>query len=75
MARGRRKKPDSFEEEIQLIDTQIDELTKKIRALKEKKRIRIKEETENKDSNKWEQIKNSGFSVDQILAIVNEQKK
>ena len=74
MPRGRRKKPDNYEEEIMLIDTQIADLMKKIRVLKDKKKIRIKEETENKDSNKWDLIKNSGLSVDQILAIVNEQK-
>ena len=74
MPSGRRKKPESFDEEIVLIDSQIAELTKKIRVLKEKKKKRIKEEEVNKDADKWDQIRNSGLSVDDILTYVKKQK-
>ena len=74
MPRGRRKKPENFEEEIAIIDTQIADLTKRLQALKEKKKARIKEEEENKDADKWDKIKNSGYSVDELLNIVNNPK-
>ena len=74
MPRGRRKKPDDFAEEIALLDAQIDELTKKLQALKEKRKVRIKQEEKNKDANKWDLIRNSGFTVDELLDLVNKTK-
>ena len=74
MPRGRRKKPDNFEEEIAVLDEQIIDLTKKLRSLKEKKRTRIKKEEKNKNADKWDQIRNSGLSVDDILDIVSKHK-
>ena len=74
MPRGRRKKPESFDEEILAFDTQIAELTKKLQSVKEKKKTRMKQEEENKDAGKWDQIKNSGLSVDDILDIISKQK-
>jgi len=74
MARGRRKNPESFEDEIALLDAQIDEASKKLQALKQKKRARIKEQEKNKDANTWEQIRNSGLSPEEILTMVNKNK-
>jgi hypothetical protein len=74
MPRGRRKKPENFEEEIAVIDAQIADLNKKVLALKEKKRARIKREEKDKDADKWDQIRNSGHSVDDILSYVNKEK-
>lgn len=74
MPRGRRKKPDNFEEELVVLDEQIAEATKKLQALKEKKKSRIKEETKNKDADKWDQLKKTGVSVDDLLVIANKQK-
>ena len=74
MPRGRRKKPESFEEELTLINEQIADLTKKLAALKEKKKIRIKAEEKNKDADKWDQLKKSGYSVDDLLDIVSKQQ-
>ena len=73
MPRGRRKKPENFDEEIAVFDAQIDELTKKLQSLKEKKKIRIKMEEKNKDADKWERIRNSGVSVDDLLDMVNKK--
>ncbi|MCL2057582.1 MAG: hypothetical protein FWH01_00785 [Oscillospiraceae bacterium] len=73
MPRGRAKKPESFEDEIAALDKQIDELTEKLKVLKATRKARVKEENENKDANKWEQIRNSGFSADQILDMVNKK--
>lgn len=75
MPRGRRKKPENFEEEILVLDNQIAELTKKLQSIKEKRKARIKKEEENKDADKWEQIKNSGYSVDELLSIINQPKE
>jgi len=75
MPRGRRKKPENFEEEILILDNQIAELSKKLQSIKEKRKARIKKEEENKDADKWEQIKNSGYSVDDLLNIVNQPKQ
>ena len=74
MPRGRRKKPENFEEEIAVIDAQIVELTKRLQSLKEKRKNRIKKEEENKDADKWDKIKNSGYSVDELLNIINNPK-
>ena len=74
MPRGRRKKPEDFTEEIAILDAQIDDLSKKLHALKEKKKLRIKQEEKNKDANKWDLIRNSGFSVDELLDMVNKTK-
>jgi hypothetical protein len=74
MPRGRRKKPVNYDEELAVLDTQINDLTKKLQAVKERKKARIKKEEENKDADKWEQIKNSGYSVDELLVMVNKQK-
>lgn len=74
MPRGRRKKPVTFEEELAVLDLQIADLTKKLQALKDKKKARIKKEEESKDADKWDRIKNSGFSVDQLLAMVDKQE-
>ena len=73
MPRGRRKKPDNYEEEIAVIDAQIADMTKKLQALKDKKKARIKMEEKNKDADKWERIKNSGFSADDILKMVDNK--
>jgi len=73
MPRGRRKKPVNYEEELEVLDTQIADLTKKLQAVKEKKKARIKKEEENKDADKWEKIKNSGLSVDELLDLVNKK--
>jgi hypothetical protein len=74
MPRGRRKKPVNYEEEIAVFDTQINDLTKKLQTVKDKKKARIKKEDENKDADKWDKIKNSGFSVDELLDMVNKGK-
>jgi len=74
MPRGRRKKPVNYEEEIAVFDMQIAELTKKLSNVKEKKKARMKKEDENKDADKWDKIKNSGFSVDELLDMVNKNK-
>jgi len=74
MPRGRRKKPENFEEEIAVLDAQINDLSKKLAELKEKKRARIKAEEKNKDADKWDQIRNSGISVDDLLDMVNKEK-
>jgi len=74
MPRGRRKKPDNYVEEIADLDVQIKETTEKLLALKNKKKARIKEEEKNKDADKWEQLKKSGVSVDEIISMVNNQK-
>lgn len=74
MPRGRKKKPESFDEELLVLDTQIADFTKKLQALKEKRKTRIKEEEENKDADKWDKIKNSGVSVDDILEYINKPK-
>jgi len=73
MPRGRRKKPENFEEELLVIDTQIADLTKKLQALKDKRKARVKMEEKNKDADKWERIRNSGFSADDILNMVNKK--
>lgn len=75
MPRGRRKKPENFDEELLVFDTQIAELTKKLQALKEKRKARIKEEEENKDADKWDKIKNSGISVDDLLELISKPKE
>ena len=73
MARGRRKKPDNFEEEIAVLDAQIDEAAKKLQTLKQKKKARIKEHAQNKDADTWELIRNSGLSADEILSMVSKK--
>ena len=73
MPRGRRKKPENFEEEIAVLNTQIDDLTAKLKALKDKRAARIKIEEKNKDADKWERIRNSGFTADDILNMVNKK--
>ena len=75
MPRGRRKKPENYTEEIEVLDAQITDLTKKLVSLKAKKKARMKQEEKNKDADKWEQIRNSGYSVDELLNIVNKDKK
>jgi len=74
MPRGRRKKPDNYVEELADLDVQIKDLTEKLQALKAKKKARMKEEEKNKDADKWEQLKKSGVSVDEIIDLVNNQK-
>ena len=73
MPRGRRKNPDNFEDEIALLDEQINEATKKLQALKQKKKNRIRDEELNKDANTWELIRKSGLSPEEILNLVNNQ--
>ena len=73
MPRGRRKKPENYEEEIAVLNAQIDDLTAKLKALKEKRAARIKVEEKNKDADKWERIRNSGFTADDILNMVSKK--
>ena len=75
MPRGRRKKPENYAEEIAVLDEQIADMSKKLLSLKAKRKSRMKQEEKNKDADKWEQIRNSGFSVDELLNIVNKDKK
>lgn len=73
MPRGRRKKPETFAEELALYDDQIAELTKKLQAVKEKRKQRVKDEEKNKDADKWDLLRKSGVSVDELLEIVKNQ--
>ena len=73
MPRGRRKKPENFEEEIAIFNAQIEDLTVKLKNLKDKRAARIKLEEKNKDADKWERIRNSGFTADDILSMVNKK--
>ena len=73
MPRGRKKGPANFEEEIQLLDMQIADLTKKLKSVREKKKLCIKNEKEKKDVDKWELVKNSGYSVDDILNMIKNK--
>ena len=74
MPRGRKKRPENFVEELAALDEQILDMTKKLQALKEKKKSRVKEEEKNKDADKWEQLRKSGVSVDELLVLANKQK-
>ena len=74
MPRGRRKKQENYEEELAILDTQIAETAKKLQSLKEKRKARVKKEEEDKDADKWEKIKNSPYSVDELLSFVQTPK-
>lgn len=74
MPRGRRKKPENYEEELAVFDAQIADLTKKLQVLKEKRKARIKKEDEDKDADKWEKIKSSDYTVDEILDFIKTPK-
>lgn len=74
MPRGRRKKPESYEEELTLLNEQIADAAKKLQALKDKKKSRIRAEEKNKDADKWDQLKKSGVSVDDLLDYVDKQQ-
>jgi len=74
MPSGRRKKPANYEEEIALLDEQIEEQAQKLKELKDKKKARVKEEEKLKDATKWDQLRNSGLSVDDLLNFASKKK-
>jgi len=73
MPGGRRKKLESFADELVAIDAQIEEYTAKVRELKDRKKALAKEEQKNKNATKWEELKNSGVDVDKLLDFAKKQ--
>lgn len=74
MARGRKKKPESIQEQIELIQTEIETLTNQ---LKDKKKTladleKAKEQEEHKKL--LDAVAESGKSIDDVIAMLGNAK-
>ncbi len=70
MPRGRKKKPESVEEQMQLVQTEIDELSAKLKAKKKEMAVLEKAKKAEEQQKLLDAVAASGKSVDEIIGML-----
>ena len=70
MQRGRKKKPESVEEQMQLVQTEIDELSAKLKAKKKEMAVLEKAKKAEEQQKLLDAVAASGKSVDEIIGML-----
>lgn len=70
MPRGRKKKPESVEEQMQLVQAEIDELSAKLKAKKKEMAVLEKAKKAEEQQKLLDAIAASGKSVDEIIGML-----
>lgn len=69
MPRGRKKKPESVEEQMQLVQAEIEELSAKLKAKKKEMAVLEKAKKAEEQQKLLDAVAASGKSVDEIIGI------
>ena len=70
MPRGRKKKPESVEEQMQLVQAEIEELSAKLKAKKKEMAVLEKAKKEEEQQKLLDAVAASGKSVDEIIGML-----
>ena len=70
MPRGRKKKPESVEEQMQLVQAEIEELSAKLKAKKKEMAILEKAKKAEEQQKLLDAVAASGKSVDEIIGML-----
>ncbi len=70
MPRGRKKKPESVEEQMQLVQAEIDELSAKLKAKKKEMAVLEKAKKAEEQQKLLDAVAASGKSVDEIIGML-----
>lgn len=70
MPRGRKKKPESVEEQMQLVQAEIDELSAKLKAKKKEMDVLEKAKKAEEQQKLLDAVAASGKSVDEIIGML-----
>ncbi len=70
MPRGRKKKPESVEEQMQLVQAEIEELTAKLKAKKKEMAVLEKAKKAEEQQKLLDAVAASGKSVDEIIGML-----
>ena len=70
MPRGRKKKPESVEEQMQLVQAEIEELSAKLKAKKKEMAVLEKTKKAEEQQKLLDAVAASGKSVDEIIGML-----
>ena len=70
MPRGRKKKPESVEEQMQLVQAEINELSAKLKAKKKEMAVLEKAKKAEEQQKLLDAVAASGKSVDEIIGML-----
>ena len=70
MPRGRKKKPESVEEQMQLVQAEIEELSAKLKAKKKEMAVLEKAKQAEEQQKLLDAVAASGKSVDEIIGML-----
>lgn len=70
MPRGRKKKPESVEEQMQLVQAEIEELSTKLKAKKKEMAVLEKAKKAEEQQKLLDAVAASGKSVDEIIGML-----
>lgn len=70
MPRGRKKKPESVEEQMQLVQAEIEELSAKLKAKKKEMAVLEKAKKAEEQQKLLDAVASSGKSVDEIIGML-----
>lgn len=70
MPRGRKKKPESVEEQMQLVQAEIEELSVKLKAKKKEMAVLEKAKKAEEQQKLLDAVAASGKSVDEIIGML-----
>lgn len=70
MPRGRKKKPESVEEQMQLVQAEIEELSAKLKAKKKEMAVLEKAKKVEEQQKLLDAVAASGKSVDEIIGML-----
>ena len=70
MPRGRKKKPESVEEQMQLVQAEIEELSAKLKEKKKEMAVLEKAKTAEEQQKLLDAVAASGKSVDEIIGML-----
>ena len=70
MPRGRKKKPESVEEQMQLVQAEIEELSAKLKAKKKEMAVMEKAKKAEEQQKLLDAVAASGKSVDEIIGML-----
>ncbi len=70
MTRGRKKKPESVEEQMQLVQAEIEELSAKLKAKKKEMAVLEKAKKAEEQQKLLDAVAASGKSVDEIIGML-----
>ena len=70
MPRGRKKKPESLEEQMQLVQAEIEELSAKLKAKKKEMAVLEKAKKAEEQQKLLDAVAASGKSVDEIIGML-----